>query len=108
MFCPVRCMRPHALVDLVIAKPWTIVDLGSGTDIPHAPYALPALSTPREMVKDAGDKNIALLYESHCVAVGVVRGLLEADFSYNIALVNRSEWLEYWVAVDAGVPELGA
>ena len=98
MLSPVRCVTPHALVDMVIMKPWTIVDLVP--DVSAAPYALHALPTPQEMVKDAQYKNIALLYESHSDAMDTVHGLLEEEFPHNIALVERSAWLAYWASVD--------
>jgi hypothetical protein len=96
-----RRVTPEALVDMVVARPWAIVDLSPASRRP-APYALVA-ARPKDMIVAADDRNIALLVDDRDRASVVALRLLAERFPYDIAYASRTEWLAYWDAVDKGV-----
>ena len=96
--------RPDQLVNMVVARPWAIVDL-EPRRAGKAPYAI-ALDCPMLVmaaIKDqAVDKNVALLSESEGYAEAVATIMIAQGFEYHVALTNRTEWLEYWEDIDSG------
>lgn len=109
MFCrPPRpasivTVRPDQLINMVIARPWAIIDLEKQRG-GKAPYAV-ALDCPllvMAAVQDYADKNIALLCDSelHAEAVGTI--MIAQGFEHNVALTGKTEWIKYWDDVDAG------
>ena len=96
-----RRVTPEALVDMVVARPWAIVDLTPSARRP-APYAMVA-ARPKDMIVAADKRNIALLVDDRDLASVAALGLLAQRFPYDIAYASRTEWLEYWDAVDRGI-----
>jgi hypothetical protein len=106
MFCrpprpaAVVAARPDQLVNMVVARPWSIVDL-EPRRAAKAPYAI-GLECPLLVLDYAEDKNVALLCDSEPYAEAVAVIMIAQGFDHHVALTNRTEWLEYWDDVDAG------
>lgn len=95
-----RRVTAEALVDLVVARPWAIVDISPASRRP-APYAIVA-ARPKDMIVAADCRNIALVVDDRDSASKVAMSLIAERFPYDIAYVGRTEWLAYWDAVDNG------
>lgn len=111
MFCrpprpaSVLAARPDQLVNMVVARPWAIIDL-EPRKASKAPYAI-ELECPLLVmgaIKDyANDKNVALLCDSELYAEAVAIIMIAQGFEKHVALTDRTEWVEYWEDVDSGI-----
>ena len=109
MFCRPRpasvvSARPDQLINMVVARPWAIVDL-EPRRAARAPYAIEVECPVLVMgaIKDHAEyKNVALLCDSELYAEAVAAIMIAQGFERHVALTDRSEWVQFWEDVDAG------